>query len=212
MASSPIRIVSWDLDGTLYPMRRMVWALWLLAAREGWRPATWRQLAALARFRRIMGAVRRRGGALGTGDLIGRAALLAHEERWYGRAIARVGVRRGVAEVLGQFRDAGLRQIVVSDYRVEYKLRALGLEGLFDAVYAGEELGHLKPSGELFRQVLERETAAPAELLHIGDHDDRDGLAARAVGCRALILGRDVRRPGDLVRLLEQGAGEPRPR
>lgn len=211
MASPTIRIVSWDLDGTLYPMGPMVRALWLLAAREGWRPATWRALWALARFRRAMAAVRRRGGVLGDGALAGRAEILAHEEHWYGRAIARVGVRAGVAEVIRGFRDAGLRQIVVSDYRVEYKLRALGLDSAFDRVYAGEELGHLKPSGALFRRVLDREGATAGELLHIGDHDDRDGLAARAAGCRAIILGRDVRRPGEILRLLGEGAaGSPR--
>jgi FMN phosphatase YigB (HAD superfamily) len=188
-----IEIVSWDVDGTLYELPRMVRSLWWLGlgglVRRPIR--TVRELRRLGRFRRAMNRVRAAGGALGNRLPADRDELVAIEERWYGRAIARVGLRPGVAELLDRFAGEGVRQVVISDYRADYKLAALALTDRFDRVYAGEQLGYLKPAPELFLRVAADLEVAPGSILHIGDRRDRDGVAAKAAGCRVLIAGED---------------------
>jgi putative hydrolase of the HAD superfamily len=201
-----IEVVSWDVDGTLYElgpmMRRVAWH-GLLGMFTGPR-RTWRAHARLRRFRHAMNRVRARGGALGDGEMpADRPDLLALEAEWYGRAIAAVGVRPGVREMIDDFARRGLRQIVVSDYASDYKLRLLGLEGTFERIYAGEHLGYLKPAPALLAAVADDLGVEPARILHIGDRADRDGASAEGAGCRAAIIGRGRLDP---TRLLAAGA------
>lgn len=192
LSDGEIEVVSWDVDGTLYDLRRLVGAVAGLYLRGVFTPrvaanvAEWRRLDA---FRTAMDAVRARGGALQPGDLpADRAELLALEERWYGPALAGIGPRAEALAWIEHFARAGVRQVVVSDYRCEYKLDRLGLAGRFERVYAGEVEGHLKPSPGLFAAVLADLGVDPARVLHIGDKADRDGASAAPHGCRVYIL------------------------
>jgi HAD superfamily hydrolase (TIGR01509 family) len=201
-------VISWDVDGTLYSLSAMVSKLaWLGAKRllnsEVRRTA--REFVALHRFRLQMADIRAVGGALPAATPHERASdRLQIEQRWYGEAIRRVGLRNGVRETLNRFRQAGLVQVAVSDYDCSYKLSALRLEGAFDHVYAGERLGYLKPSPDLFTTVTDQLRIKPTHLLHIGDRRDRDGVAASAAGCNVLILGEDFRSYPDLLANIPQ--------
>jgi FMN phosphatase YigB (HAD superfamily) len=199
MASKRFDVISWDLDGTLYDMPRLQRRVLLRAALRAWRPRTWRELAALDRLRRAMADVRRRGGALGDAMPVKRARLLRFEQLWYGPALREVGLKPGARAALAEFASAGYRQVLVSDYHPQYKLAALGVEGAFERLFAGEALGHLKPSPELFRIVCRELGVPPARVLHIGDHDDRDGAAARGAGCAAVIVGAQIPPMGTLL-------------
>ena len=58
MDLSSIRVVSWDVDGTLYSTRRMKWNLLMLASASMIRELRWdpvRELRELQDFRRRMG-------------------------------------------------------------------------------------------------------------------------------------------------------------
>ena len=57
-----------------------------------------------------------------------------------------------------------------------------------------------------FHAVLADLDVAPHAVLHIGDRDDRDGVAARGAGCQVLILGQDF---PSYDALRAQLAGEP---
>lgn len=188
-----IELVSWDVDGTLYDLRRMMRAMVWLGVRGllgAGAVRNVRELRRLARFRSAMARVRARGGAL-AGELpADRAELLELERRWYGRAIARVGPRPDAVALLDRFTAAGVRQIVVSDYRADYKLALLGLTDRFDRLYAGEDLGHLKPSPGIFTPILADLAIPPSRILHIGDRPDRDAAAAHPHGLHVHILGR----------------------
>lgn len=93
--------------------------------------------------------------------------------------------RRGLLAEIAAFREQGGKTALVSDYPAREKLRALGVEALFDAVVANGEpdgpLG-LKPSPEGFLLAAERLGVSPEACLVVGDRDDADGEAARRAG------------------------------
>jgi len=208
--------VSWDVDGTLYSLPRLVREVKRFARRRllsvRFLPALW-QLSRLRGFLKDMERVRReRGGVLRPEDRVAdRDVLLRLEQHWYGPGLETVGPWDGVVDLLDLFAAQGLRQVVVSDYEARYKLEALGLADRFETRFSGGELGHLKPSPELFRAVVRQLGVAPDRLLHLGDRPESDGLAASRAGCRAHIFDRGFSTPRELHTelLARRGAGGP---
>lgn len=101
-----------------------------------------------------------------------------------GRHLARAA-RTELFEEIRTFRASGGKTAVVSDYPARKKIEALGITELFDVVVAsGEEpgLGRLKPSPDGYRLAAERLGVPPEECLVLGDREDADGDAARALG------------------------------
>lgn len=193
-----IKLVSWDLDGTLYSIGRMKWHLLGLLAREiaaGRGPRAYKELAALRRRRARIDAARLAGGELdgSFGEDANRDQLIDAEKRWYGHAISRTGPRAGVIEVIAFLGAQNIPQVLLSDYRADYKLDCLGLENRFAKVYVGEHLGFVKPNPRVLENIASDFAVPITALLHIGDRLDRDEAAARAAGCQCLILGRDFR-------------------
>ncbi len=197
MDLTSIRVVSWDVDGTLYSVQRMRWQLLFLLLKEmtptrGLRSI--RELMALRQFRMVMERARTSDEALPAAvEQDHRKLLLEMEHHWYGRAIQRIGPRPGVVDLLAFLAAQGLTQVILSDYESNYKLASLGLQDRFQSVYAGESLGFIKPSPRGLQRIADDFEISPAHLLHIGDRAETDGVAARAAGCPSLILGRDFR-------------------
>ena len=192
----PIKLVSWDVDGTLYSIRRMrrhLLRTFLSETAKGRGLAAGIELAALRHYRSRINAARSAGGALDESFLkqSGREALLEVERRWYGPAIHKTGTRAGVANVVSLLASNGFPQVVVSDYEAGYKLDALGMADRFASIYVGERLGFVKPSPVVFQRVAADFGISTINLLHIGDRVERDEAGSRAAGCQCLILGRD---------------------
>jgi HAD superfamily hydrolase (TIGR01549 family) len=191
-----IKLVSWDLDGTLYSIGRMKLRLLRLFMRE---VALGRAVAA----RKELSLLKRHRGKIDTARLVGRVvdkrfpgtidseALLRAEKRWYGRAIRQVGPRAGVTDVLAFFAARNVPQVIFSDYNASYKLESLKLEDRFASIYIGEHMGFVKPHPAVFKRMAADFNIPITGVLHIGDRVDRDDVAARAAGCWCLILGRD---------------------
>ena len=203
--SGRLRAVTFDLDGTLYDAAAARGAI-LRAAFPRWRTL------------RVGRAVREelRGRAFASGE-----ALRAEEARLVDerldvepaiarlrldrvfdadlvRALARVGPRPVACQALADLAGAGLRLAVVSDRRIDDKLKALGLHELpWGARVSADEVGLLKPAAGLFERACAALGVAPAEAAHVGDRADTDGQGARNAGMRALLLGRD----GDLAQI-----------
>ena len=156
------------MDGTLYSDRFLQTRVVLEALRQ----------RSLRDLRRLTG--RRRPSS----DI---PARLEAEARLLIPVIRRSGPMPGIVELLDRLRPRTL--IVISDFAPEAKLDALGLN--FDRVYAAERYGALKPDPRVFHAATTDLGIPPSALLHIGNRPDTDGLAARAAGCRALILGTD---------------------
>lgn len=194
----PIKLVSWDVDGTLYSIGRMKWHLTRMFLSEvagGRGLSAGKEFAALRRYRTRIRAARSSGGAVDESLLKNdwREVRLEIVKRWFGPAIQKTGPRSGVANVISFLAARNVPQVVLSDYEAEYKLHSLGLAGRFASIYVGERLGFVKPSPVVFQRVAADFNISTTSLLHIGDRADRDDSGARAAGCQCLILGRDFR-------------------
>jgi FMN phosphatase YigB (HAD superfamily) len=193
-----LKVVTWDVDGTLYSLRRMkrfVLAKYLKETLKGRGVLAHQQLTTLRQYREVINRVRTNGGALDESVLgtLDSGLLTAATQRWYVEAIAKTGPRSDVEKVLISFRSRGIPQVVFSDYEAESKLKALRLAEYFDGVYVGERLGFVKPHTAVLKRIAVDFSVPLESVLHIGDRIDRDEAAARAAGCRCLILGRDFR-------------------
>jgi FMN phosphatase YigB (HAD superfamily) len=182
---SLVKVVSWDIDGTMYDLHALMsafkWDLFRRMLSLGW-VAAWRDFFRLLRFKRFMDKVRSARGDYAVGSVPDRDAIGQTQAEMYGRILPQIGVEPGVKDLMTWFTERGTPQVVFSDYRPSTKLSALGLDRFFDRVYAGEDLGHLKPAPAVFRAILDDLGLEPAELLHIGDRPDTDGAAASEVG------------------------------
>ena len=69
-------------------------------------------------------------------------------------------------------------------------LEQVGIAHHFAASYSARELGVAKPDTEIFIAVSERESLAPEEILHVGDHPENDVIAARTAGMAAVWVNR----------------------
>ena len=194
-----VRLVAFDVDGTLYRQRplRLRMAADLLG--HAARTRTLATLRVLQRYRHI----RERLGEEETADfeaglLAETAAATAHSPEAVGTIVAEWMDRRPLAYI-GRYRYGGLVELfadlrrkgktigVLSDYPAVAKLAALGLaaDHVVSAVDAG--VGVLKPHPQGLLELMKRAGAEPGTTVLIGDRVDRDGLAARRAGARALI-------------------------
>ena len=187
-----------DLDGTLYRPSGVKWVMAMELAFTGLGDAR-----AIRVFRKqheklrreyasgqIDGAdaspfelqLRRSAEALG----ISEADLRRKVQRWMiqrpGRWLRRFR-RDALIEEIREFKSAGGKTAIVSDYPAKDKLVALGVVELFDVVVAsGEEPGPsaLKPNPSGLLMAAEKLGVAPEQCLVLGDRVDADGAAAVA--------------------------------
>ncbi len=189
-----IKVVSWDIDGTMYNLERLIKAfkrdLFRRMLSPGWFRA-WVDFFRLLRFKRFMDRVRARGGSFHVPPVPKRLLVAETQDEMYGRILPEVGALPGVLALMEWFKEQGIIQVAFSDYLPSTKLTALGVEGYLSAVYAGETLGYLKPGTGSFRAILAAQEIQPKQLLHIGDRLDTDGAAAPEVGYQVAIIGHD---------------------
>ena len=210
-----IRLASWDVDGTLYRPSALRWAMgWRLLSSclSGGGRRTYRGLRAFQAARSRLERLRGRPATVpeaGSDHPADEGPRADFERDLLEPALAAIGPRPGVADVLALLNRRGLVQVVFSDYRAEGKLRALGLTAHFAASYAGERLAAPKPSPVALWQIARDFAVRPEEVIHIGDRVDTDGAAAAAFGARGVILGRDFVDFPALARQLREGPGLP---
>jgi len=144
--------------------------------------------------------------AAGRPDLLKRTRDFA--DMYWGTYLDAMCWRPGLRALLERFKSDGGRLAIVTDLVLDVQLRkleALGAFALVDAVATSEEAGADKPDPTVLRLALERLGAGegPADVLVLGDRDDKDGAAARAMGLRFLnvlegtdAIARALSRPG----------------
>lgn len=169
-----IRTVIFDLDGTFYDkrglskrmVRRLWWCLPLMIVDRVSKGTVWRWIVRTRWHKKVF---------LKTMvELIGRTCPRREE----------------VIRLAADVKARGLQTAVYSDYGcVEEKLQVLGIDPKgFDLIITAPELGGLKPTPACAQKVMDRLGAQPETTLFIGDRDEKDGAAARAVGARFLMI------------------------
>ena len=203
---SKVKVVSWDIDGTMYDLDTLMSAfkrdLFFRMFSLGW-IAAWRDFFRLLSFKRFMDKVRNAGGEYAVGTVPNRDNIAATQAAMYSRILPLCGQCPGVEALMSWFKAKPISQVVFSDYRPSTKLDALDLNHFFEHVYAGEDLGHLKPSAIVFKKIIADLGIQPEQLLHIGDRPDTDGAAATEVGYQVAIIGTDFNSATALLAHLE---------
>lgn len=196
------RAVVFDIDGTLYPIRRIALrSLPLIAANLRLFYAFGKARQALRR-ERPGAALRQRQAELVARSLGIDAAEAARRVeqvvyRQWPRCFGRLRPYHGVAETLAALRRMGLRLGVVSDSPfTREKLAALGLHGGWNAVVSADDAGALKPHPEPFLRIARLLEVAPAEVLFVGNSYRRDVIGAHRAGMRAAHFTRRPVRAG----------------
>jgi putative hydrolase of the HAD superfamily len=69
------------------------------------------------------------------------------------------------------------------------KLKALGVEALFDPIVISEEVGFRKPDARIFQLAIHDWHMPPDSILFVGDDPASDIAGARAAGMRTLQVG-----------------------
>ena len=97
-----------------------------------------------------------------------------------------------VRPALDALKQDGARMAVVSnwDSQLPRVLEMLGLAPYFAEIGVSHLEGVEKPDPEIFRRVLARLGAQPAEALHVGDVPGLDIAGARAAGVAAVLVDR----------------------
>jgi HAD superfamily hydrolase (TIGR01549 family) len=193
----PIRLVAFDVDGTLYAQRplRLRMAARLL-------------LHSLMRFDRrtlaVLKSYREHREVLGDAETEGfEATLVAHVAQRHGlteQEVARVIAEwmedrplrqlarcryAGVDRLFARVRASGRAIGVLSDYPAVAKLEAMALKA--DHVVSAGEVGTLKPHPRGLERLMEMAGVGPHETVLIGDRAERDGEAARRAGAYCLL-------------------------
>ena len=167
-----IQTVIFDLDGTFYDkrglakrmVRRLWWCLPLMIVDRTAKGCVWRWIVRTNWHRKIY---------LPTMVQLIQETCPRREE---------------VVELLHEVQQQHLQTAIYSDYGcVKEKLQALGIDPSgFDLIITAPELDGLKPTPACAQQVLDRLGAKPETTLFVGDRDEKDGAAARAVGAKFL--------------------------
>ncbi len=187
---SRIKLVSWDVDGTLFSYKRLVFKLLRNGFRNifvaGW-SNTVKNLREVFEFHRIVELQR-----LNTNCEVDPAYLIpfkaAQEREKEALRIALNGLppRSNVIRLIQKFAQYGILQVALSDFECEYKLEALGLRKHFEKAYSCEEIGFWKPSPIPLSKVQYDFGVVPEQHLHIGDRSSTDGMACEQNGCQFL--------------------------
>ncbi|MCL2190929.1 MAG: HAD family hydrolase [Treponema sp.] len=193
--------VAFDLDGTLYPNRRLYVKLVPFVARH------WRLLLAFSKARDIIRQEQEKSPELARPDFYDHQAGLTAKilnapadaiknqietlmYRGWEPLFSSVRLFPRVRETLAELRAAGLKLGLLSDFPPEKKLENLGLAGLWDTVLCSERTGALKPSALSFVEMADSLGCPPERILYVGNSRRYDVAGAQGAGMKAALLSR----------------------
>lgn len=194
-----IRLVVFDVDGTLYRQDRLRLRMAIELILDGVKGRGRATVDVLARYRRIREAIGEQGVPDFNTVLLERTAVECGCSAATVDAIVKEWIDNRPLRFLPRLRYAGLdilfdslrrhRKVVgiFSDYPAAAKLEALGLKADIVISSTDARVGVLKPNPEGLIQIMMAAGASPAQTLMIGDRVDRDGVAARTAGANVII-------------------------
>jgi putative hydrolase of the HAD superfamily len=196
-----IEAVTFDVDGTLYSIRRMVIRHFLT-------------MLPVADFFKDLHKVRDEMRGQGPFDdfrqeqaqrLAQRRNLSQEQafnqviavvdERWM-RVFKKVRLFRGVRSVLAELGRRNIKLGLISDYPLKEKIKGMRLEDIvFDASVVSEQTGALKPHPASFILAAKQLELKPEKILHVGDREDCDIEGAKAAGMLAALFVQGKKAP-----------------
>ena len=185
MTLDGIRLVSWDVDGTLFSLGRLAARIVRLHR------VRWGELQRWWEYHRCVEQQRRTADSRVVGEeLVRLGQARAHERELIRAALPQIPPRQAAVRLIREIDRLGIPQVALSDFECKYKIEALGLSGYFAGQYACEQIGFWKPSPVPLSQIQEEFSVQPSQHLHVGDRFDTDGQAAERNGCRFLLIDR----------------------
>lgn len=191
--------VAFDLDGTLYPDRRLHRKIVHLVLKE------WRLVAAFSKTRKIIRKEQENTqnfpddfyqyqADVTAKILFGENYEPLHqplkeiiENRIYKAwetPFKAIRLFKGVKETLIALREAGYKLGLLSDFPPEKKLKYLGLSDIWDAVLCSEQCGALKPHPLSFQKLAQAMTLPPEKVLYVGNSHPYDVTGANRAGMK----------------------------
>jgi putative hydrolase of the HAD superfamily len=193
--------VAFDLDGTLYPNYRLNFRLIPFALRE------FPLLLAFGKARnRLRGKGCPRESLLPGEDYYGAQARLTAAQlgitdaagvrekldrliyRGWVSCFTKIKLYPHVRETLDKLRRGGLKLALLSDFPPEGKLKALGLEDIWDLVLCSEVIGALKPDPLPFETLVRGLGMEASRILYVGNSLAYDVRGAMNAGLQTALI------------------------
>jgi putative hydrolase of the HAD superfamily len=194
-----IRLVVFDMDGTLYSQAR----LRVRMARDMLLHAVSTRsvdvIAVVRAYRRIRERLSEREAPDFETALVAETAAATGRSAHDVRSIVDEWIERRPLPYLAACRYPGLAELfaglrrqaktigILSDYPARAKLAALGLDADHVVCASDDGIGFLKPNPRGLQAIIEAAGATPLQTVLIGDRADRDGVAAERAGAWSLI-------------------------
>ncbi|MDD3822331.1 MAG: HAD family hydrolase [Sphaerochaetaceae bacterium] len=213
-----IQVVCFDIDGTLYPKWVTDWKLV-----RSFFPSP----ALALRYQRFRQEVRKEEGVLtvpqneqgfrrrqaewiageGKSDACIERICDRIERQFYAswrKSFAHLTPFPLVRTVLEELKRRGVVVAALSDFPIEGKLKALGVEDLVDFSACTEQSGYLKPHPAPFHLVCDVLKVDPAHVLYVGDSCRKDMVGAARVGMRSCLIAPKAKDPSKRSRLHQE--------
>ena len=93
-----------------------------------------------------------------------------------------------VRETLGNFRRAGIKIGMLSDFPPETKIVNMKLDEYFDTIVCSEMTGRLKPDPLPFLELASKMNTEPRDILYVGNSVPYDVEGARKAGMKTALI------------------------
>jgi putative hydrolase of the HAD superfamily len=93
-----------------------------------------------------------------------------------------------VSETLVELKNRGYKLAFLSDFPIGNKLKALKVDYLVDYAICSEQSGYLKPHESPFLAICNKMNVTPQEVVYVGDSYFKDIMGAKKVGMKTLWL------------------------
>lgn len=94
---------------------------------------------------------------------------------------------KGVRETFKKIKEQDKKIVLLSDFQINNKPKALKVDSFVDASFFSAQSGELKPSKKAFSLISNYANCRMDEILYIGDRVEKDYLGAINAGCDAYL-------------------------
>lgn len=195
-----IKIVCFDIDGTLYPKwvtnRKLFFTLFpspsLAMKYQKFRKEVRQEKSLVLRDQSEQGFRRYQAKSIAKKTKqrpkeIEKRIEKQFYHRWE-KIFAKLKGYPDVSETIVELKNRGFKIAFLSDFPIGNKLKALNVEHLADYAICSEQSGYLKPHENPFLAVCNKMKVTPQEVVYVGDSYSKDVMGAKKVGMKTLWL------------------------